>query len=29
MTARFREFNDFALVCDLCYANIKTTHLAN
>jgi hypothetical protein len=29
MTTRFREFNDFALVCDLCYVNIKTKHLAN
>jgi hypothetical protein len=29
MTARFRAFNDFALVCDLCYANIKTRHTAN
>jgi hypothetical protein len=26
MTTRFREFNDFALVCDLCDANIKISH---
>jgi hypothetical protein len=25
-TERFREFNDFALVCDRCYASLKERH---
>ena len=29
ITERFREFNDFALVCDVCYAGIKAKHTTN
>lgn len=25
-TERFRQFNDFAVVCDFCYANLKEKH---
>jgi hypothetical protein len=25
-TARFRAFNEFAVVCDLCYAKLKERH---
>ena len=25
-TERFRQFNDFAVVCDVCYATLKEKH---
>ena len=28
MTERFRQFNDFAVVCDFCYAALKARHSA-
>jgi hypothetical protein len=29
MTEAFRAFNNFSLVCEFCYANIKQQHSAN
>ncbi len=26
MTERFRQFNNFAVVCDFCYANLRDKH---